>query len=222
MAPGERSGVGFLMAVFRKRLASSFTAFRKSLERRRDLISDIQQALDEALASEAFKDFAEEEDEDQDGEFDARSAFDRERQRLMRLYSDPRRRDQLEGERNYLNDYIRTLNQISRDSKYEVFEEHLRDLIESGDRVIVFTQYLDTLDFIRSRLEHRFGDQIGCYSGRGGEVWDPECQQLEGCRKGGDQGSFEARSRHANSRSARHRCGVRGAEPAAVLSPYQL
>jgi len=173
VAPEERSGVGFLMAVFRKRLASSFTAFRKSLERRRDLITNIQQALDEALASEAFKDFAEEEDEDQDGEIDASSAFDRERQRLMRLYSDPRRRGQLERERNYLNDYIRTLNQISRDSKFEVFEERLRNLIESGHRVIVFTQYLDTLDFIRSRLEHRFGDQIGCYSGRGGEVWDP-------------------------------------------------
>jgi len=170
VAPGERSGVGFLMAVFRKRLASSFTAFHKSLERRRDLI---QEALDEALASEAFKDFAEEEDDDQDGELDARSAFDRERQRLMRLYSDPRSRDQLDGERNYLNDYIRTLNQILRDSKFEVFEEQLRDLIESGHRVIVFTQYLDTLDFIRSRLEHRFGDEIGCYSGRGGEVWDP-------------------------------------------------
>jgi hypothetical protein len=37
--PDERSGVGFLMAVFRKRLASSFAAFQKSLERRRDLIA---------------------------------------------------------------------------------------------------------------------------------------------------------------------------------------
>jgi ERCC4-related helicase len=172
VAPEERSGIGFVMAVFRKRLASSFTAFRKSLERRRDLITDIQQVLDETLAGEAFKDFAEE-DEDQDGEIDARSAFDQERQRLTRLYGDPRRRGQLERERNYLNDYIRRLNQISRDSKFEVFEKRLRNLIESGHRVIVFTQYLDTLDFIRSQLEHRFGDQIGCYSGRGGEVWDP-------------------------------------------------
>ena len=181
--PEERSGVGFLMAVFRKRLASSFAAFRKSLERRRDLITDIQHALDEALANEAFKDFAEEEDEDQDGEIDARSAFDRERQRLIRLYSDPRRRHQLDGERNYLNSYIRTLNQISRDSKFEEFEVRLRNLIQSGCRVIVFTQYLDTLDFIRSRLEHKFGDQIGCYSGRGGEVWDPNANSWKTVEK---------------------------------------
>jgi hypothetical protein len=46
------------------------------------LITEIQQVLDEVVASEAFKDFAEEEDDDQDGEIDARSAFDRERQRL--------------------------------------------------------------------------------------------------------------------------------------------
>ena len=50
LPPDERSGVGFLMAVFRKRLASSFAAFQKSLERRRDLIAAIQHdlsALDE-------------------------------------------------------------------------------------------------------------------------------------------------------------------------------
>ena len=218
VAPAERSGVGFLMAVFRKRLASSFTAFRKSLERRRDLITEIQQVLDEAVASEAFKDFAEEEEDDQDGEIDARSAFDRERQRLIRLYSDPQRRGQLEGERNYLSDYIRTLNQVSRDSKFQVFEERLSSLIESGHRVIVFTQYLDTLDFIRSQLEHRFGDQIGCYSGRGGEVWDLIANNWRAVEKA----EIKARSRHANSDFARHRCSFRGAEPAAVLGPHQL
>ena len=41
----ERSGMGFLMAVFRKRLASCFAAFQHSLERRRDLIAAIQQGL---------------------------------------------------------------------------------------------------------------------------------------------------------------------------------
>src|SRR4051812_6960243 len=41
----ERSGVGFLMAVFRKRLASCFYSFRRSLERRRDLIAAVQQDI---------------------------------------------------------------------------------------------------------------------------------------------------------------------------------
>ena len=46
----ERSGVGFLMAVFRKRLASCFVAFQRSLERRRDLIAAIQQGLSDVDA----------------------------------------------------------------------------------------------------------------------------------------------------------------------------
>lgn len=62
---------------------------------------------------------------------------------------------------------------MPRDRKFDVFEETLTRLLEEGQRLIVFTQYLDTLDFIRSRLVHRFGDRIACYSGRGGEVWDP-------------------------------------------------
>ncbi|MDP2735847.1 MAG: SNF2-related protein, partial [bacterium] len=41
----ERKGVGFLMAVFRKRLSSSFSAFTKSLERRRDVIEAIERNL---------------------------------------------------------------------------------------------------------------------------------------------------------------------------------
>lgn len=216
VAPEERSGVGFLMAVFRKRLASSFTAFRKSLERRRDLISEIQHALDEAFASDAYKDFAEEEDEDQDGEIDARSAFDRERQRLMRLYGDPRRRGQLERERDYLNDYIRALNQIARDSKFEVFEERLRDLIESGHRVIVFTQYLDTLDFIRGRLEHRFGDQIGCYSGRGGEVWDPVVNSWKAVEKA----EIKARSKREHATPIRVLLGTDAASEGLNLQQF--
>ena len=36
----------------------------------------------------------------------------------------------------------------------------------------MFTQYLDTLDFIRERLESRFGNKMACYSGRGGEIWN--------------------------------------------------
>jgi hypothetical protein len=48
-------------------------------------------------------------------------------------------------------------------------------VLAEGHRVIVFTQYQDTLDFIRERLVARFGDRLACYSGRGGEIWDPAC-----------------------------------------------
>jgi Helicase conserved C-terminal domain len=171
LSPDERSGIGFLLAVFRKRLASSFAAFRKSLERRRALITAIQQdlsALDERLPEEE-RIFEEDEADD---ETDVALEIDRERQRLLRWYRDPRRRGTLEQERLYLQEYITALGQIAVDSKFEVFQDRLNRVITDGHRVIIFTQYLDTLDFIRDRLVARYGDRLACYSGRGGEVWD--------------------------------------------------
>jgi hypothetical protein len=58
------------------------------------------------------------------------------------------------------------------DSKFEAFQDQLNRVVADGHRVIVFTQYLDTLDCIRDRLVARYGNQLACYSGRGGEVWD--------------------------------------------------
>ena len=171
LPPEERSGVGFLMAVFRKRLASSFEAFQKSLERRRQFIESAQNEISELDVRLLQPDFLSEEDED-DEETDVSTAMQRERERLIRLYRDPRRREQLEAERTYIRDYILQLRRISTDSKFDVFNQRLAELLDRGHRVIVFTQYLDTLDFIRGRLESRFGNKMACYSGRGGEIWD--------------------------------------------------
>jgi len=168
----ERSGVGFLMAVFRKRLASSFVALQRSLERRRDLIAALQHDLaDFDVRLRLQGEFLEEDDEDEEAT-DATGTIDQERTRLLRLYHDPRRRGELEAERLYLQNYITALGQIPVDSKFDAFQHRLAVLISQGHRIIVFTQYLDTLDFIRDRLVAHYGDRMACYSGRGGEVWD--------------------------------------------------
>ena len=62
----ERSGVGFLMAVFRKRLASCFVAFQRSLDRRRDLIAAIQQGLTDFDAQRELDRDVSDDDEDED------------------------------------------------------------------------------------------------------------------------------------------------------------
>jgi hypothetical protein len=59
------------------------------------------------------------------------------------------------------------------DSKFEAFQDRLNRVVADGHRVIIFTtQYLDTVDFIRDRLVARYGNQLACYSGRGGEICD--------------------------------------------------
>jgi helicase-like protein len=161
------------MAVFRKRLASCFVAFQRSLRRRRDLIAAIQQGLADVDAQRYLHRDVAEDDEDEDLETDISALLDREHQRLVRLYQDPRRREELEAERLYLQNYIAALDQVTVDSKFDAFQRRLGAVVAEGHRVIVFTQYLDTLDFIRTQLVARYGDRMACYSGRGGEIWDP-------------------------------------------------
>lgn len=169
----ERSGVGFLMAIFRKRLAGCLVAFQRSLSRRRDLIAAIQQGLSDMEVQRELRRDGAEDDDDEDSEPDIPTLLDQERQRLVRLYQDPRRRAELEAERLYLQDYIVALDQVAVDSKFAAFHRRLAAVVAEGHRVIVFTQYLDTLDFIRHQLVAHYGNRMACYSGRGGEIWDP-------------------------------------------------
>ncbi len=166
----QRAGLEFLMAVFRKRLSSSFEAFRKSLERRKALIEAVQRRLDNGESFQGKNDFV---DEEYEADEDADEVFDSERQRLVRLHEDPERRERLEKERAGLREYIAELGQISVDGKFVAFEKKLFELLGEGRRAVVFTQYLDTLDFIKARLETVLSGGMGCCSGRGGEVWDP-------------------------------------------------
>jgi ERCC4-related helicase len=41
------------------------------------------------------------------------------------------------------------------------------------DTVIVFTQYTDTMDYLRDQLLPVYGAKLVCYSGHGGERFDP-------------------------------------------------
>ena len=74
LPPAERGGVGFLMAVFRKRLASCFVAFQRSLERRRDLVAAIQQGLSDVDVGYELDRDVSEDDEDEDDETDILSS----------------------------------------------------------------------------------------------------------------------------------------------------
>lgn len=214
----ERSGVGFLMAVFRKRLASSFVAFQKSLERRRQLVETLDQSLMDLEAQlEGDLSFYDSEDDD-DEDLDLRQAVESERRRLLRLQGDPDRREKLRSELIYLRDYIRLLRQLPIDSKFEAFRERLATLMNEGARIIVFTQFLDTLDFIREKLVPHFGNRIACYSGRGGEVWDGA---LNGWRWV-EKSEIKARSRRDHPQAIRVLLGTEAASEGLNLQQFSV
>jgi len=146
---GERKGLGFVMTVYRRRLTSSFYAVQRSLERRLGF-----------LRGQAGLGLS-----DDDVEQDALSLDVDELHLAERsLYHD---------EITYVEDFLHALGMLGgNDSKVEQLLADLRDIFGHRDTAIVFTQYADTLDYLREQLRQTYGKQVACYSGRGGERWD--------------------------------------------------
>jgi len=147
----ERKGLGFVMTVYRRRLTSSFHALQKSLERRKQFLMGI--ALP---AGGLTDDDLEQEDLDLDV---TEELTDEERARFR-------------GELEYIDGFLHDLKELGSDSKLERLFEDLRYFFDHRDRVIIFTQYTDTMDYLREQLRQVYGYQVACYSGRGGEQWD--------------------------------------------------
>jgi len=149
----ERKGLGFIMTVYRRRLTSSFYALEESLKRRLDFLTGRPQT-DSAYG--LTDDDREQDDLDQDID------------------------DLLEGETgllakqeiDYIKDFLRELKGITTESKVDRLFNDLRQLLKFRETVLIFTQYTDTMDYLREQLRSVYGSQVACYSGRGGERWD--------------------------------------------------
>lgn len=147
----EKRGLGFVMTVYRRRLTSSFYAVRCSLDRR---LKFLQGQIGE---QEIFTDDDTEQDE-LDFDQETKSGHDKE---------------YFETEFNYVKDFIMELKTLSiADSKLEVLKGQLNQVFHKRDTVLIFTQYTDTMDYLRDQLKDVYGNGIACYSGRGGEVWN--------------------------------------------------
>jgi len=151
----ERTGLGFVMTVYRRRLTSSFYAIARSLERRLEFLrGGPDAAVPGGLVDEDF----EEEDLDED---------------ILEKLAEVDRSIYRE-EMAYVENFLAQLRLLDVDSKVEQLQADLRLLLERRETVIVFTLYTDTMDYLRDKLRSVYGAQVACYSGRGGEVWDGE------------------------------------------------
>lgn len=79
----------------------------------------------------------------------------------------------LEQEIKELESFVDELADITQDPKINQLKRDLTELDRAGhSRVIIFTQYADTMDFIRDSLISIHGETVATYSGRGGEMYD--------------------------------------------------
>ncbi|MCY4011314.1 MAG: SNF2-related protein [Gammaproteobacteria bacterium] len=151
-APNVRNAVGFVMTVYRRRLASSFHALAETLRKRLyalsdgdpDMFGNVEDASDDETGESV-------QDSEEVGDLERLALVAEERDDIVRL--------------------LAAVEALPPDSKLDVLTETLDTFRADGYRqVMVFTQYTDTMDFLRERLAERGGWRLMCFSGRGGEV----------------------------------------------------
>ena len=132
----ERNAVGFVMTVYRRRVASSFQALRHTFERRLAAMDE----RDAVLLSEA------EEDAPDDETAEALDADELERLAHAALRAD---------ERAQINVLLERASALPPDSKLASLKTVLAELRAGGyEQAMVFTQFTDTMDFLRDALQH--------------------------------------------------------------------
>ena len=194
-AAAERTAVGFVMTIYRRRLASSFQALRTTLQRHLDVVAEDGGAPAGTgvgdLASALFAGLDEDVSDDETSEA-AQDADEvaRLEQRALAVEEAADIRVLLDG-----------IGVLPPDSKLRELKNVIRELRQGGfGQAMVFTQYTDTMDFLREELGRQDflpegdgrtrADQPGkgaadsssradrpqrtlrlmCFSGRGGEI----------------------------------------------------
>ena len=149
----ERNAVGFVMTIYRRRLASSFLALQNTLERHLEAITTKQAGSLKGLEEDAP------DDESADEILDADDVAKLEAQALAA------------EEAADIKSLLARIKQLPVDSKLERLRSVLKELRQAGyQQAMVFTQYSDTMDFLRDALGKKSDLRLMCFSGRGGEV----------------------------------------------------
>ncbi|MBV8817597.1 MAG: DEAD/DEAH box helicase family protein, partial [Acidobacteriaceae bacterium] len=143
-ASDKRTAIGFIMTVYRRRLASSFEALKRTLNGRleklglseEDVSSD--ETADEVMAPEEVAEMA------------ASTAGLEERERIL--------------------DLLRSIAKLNVDTKARKLHAELVSVFANGsESAIVFTQYTDTMEYLREFLAHELKDvSVASYSGARG------------------------------------------------------
>jgi len=165
----EKPGKGFVMTVYRRRASSSPQALECSLLRRRDLLWRMvrSQAVDTYLPDRDVPE-ALDPSEMPEGETALRPSA-----ALPLTVASAR------AEFDEVEDLLRELRALApRDSKRDFFFNELRRITADGRAVLVFTEYVDTMEYLRDVLLPHYPIALACYSGAGGQIRDGDQWKL--------------------------------------------
>jgi superfamily II DNA or RNA helicase len=154
----ERTAIGFVMTTYRQRLSSGLYSITESLKRRRERLDgevDGQSAELERLAGSSDV-----------SETDIEALLGTEQ---IDAYQ-PTESEVVQLEKTEIDSFIDDLERVQSDPKGEQLNKDITALREKGDdKIVIFTQYTDTLDYIAEKLTPIHS--VGTYSGDGAKLY---------------------------------------------------
>ena len=158
----EKPGKGFVMTIYRRRAASSPYALRCSLLRRKD-------GLDKVIKKRAQSGLIDLVDVPTSEYWDS-LPDDIDPQEISASFpTDPQEALKEKEEVEVLLKKLEDLG--STDTKLEHFFNIIRSIVNEGRPVLVFTEYTDTMEYLRDHLVDYFGPDVGSYCGDGGAIY---------------------------------------------------
>jgi len=158
-SPDKRTAIGFVMTIYRKRLSSSFYALYQTLSDRKCCL-DPPQVFSRAITDRIQEDLPEDDLSAEAMDIDEAGQL---AQQALAL-----------EEQSDIDGLIAEIRKLPMDTKTMVLLDVIAELRADGyGQVMIFTQYTDTLDFLRKKVAARFGERsVICFSGRGGETME--------------------------------------------------
>lgn len=158
------SGIGFVKTIYQRRAASCPYALGESLRRRLG-------GLKRVIARSGGLGLIEEEDiRAMDLEESLEEAGLRAQDLSAAYPSDPKEAEEELGE---VVSLLQSLEQLGeKDTKRDKLYDVLRPLVEDDRRVLIFSQYTDTVEYLRDSLVPFYGAEVGAFTGDGGKVWE--------------------------------------------------
>lgn len=153
----QRRAIGFIMTIYRRRLASSCRALRNTLRRR----------LDRAEGRASTHPLPWDEDLSDDELSESALAMDAEG-----LAAAEKKALEVE-EASEIRRLLGMAERLPPDSKLDELRDILRGLRDASNsyrHVMIFSQYTDTIDLLREELGQEPDLRLMCFTGRGGEV----------------------------------------------------
>jgi Helicase conserved C-terminal domain/PLD-like domain len=149
----QRNAIGFVMTIYRRRLASSFAALGRTLENHLLAVGNQSGASTQAELEEGL---------DDPGEGDEPEGDEAAKLEQAALALE---------ERDDIDRLLTMIRRLPADTKAERLRNTISNLGKNGyTQVMVFTQFTDTMDFLRGEIGRDQRVRIMCFSGRGGQV----------------------------------------------------